>query len=267
MPEFISKKRVKRSINDASMVANIVPPIGAGGFVHDVSEGELGEFSGPDTTSDSDEDMAVPTTAPPAARRERRAWSPSRPPLDSSDEEDDDLPSVIPAASAPTQAEPVLLSTFTPVPGQNTFSLSGDAGCVAIVLRAGETLTLIGTFTLSLVRGAVSFAGVTLTPSHNEHRVFSPRCSPLPSIIALSPTQKDNVFDLVPAEVAAELGPADSVIILRSLSTGVEALGKICRTFDRLFQPLRATETGSSQLGIPGVHLVTRSLPVFDRSK
>ncbi|KAI0717546.1 hypothetical protein C8T65DRAFT_707168 [Cerioporus squamosus] len=154
-----------------------------------------------------------------------RAWSPSAPLPDSSDEDadDGDEPVVLDfPLSAPLEHVPApsALSSFEPALDQNVFrecSVRGVKSTV-LLLRSGETVALLGTYTLAVLRGTITLAGVQLSAGDTSHPVYAPRSSP-------------RVADASPN--------FDAVVMLQELHTGIDGLGRICRTFDACFAPAR----------------------------
>ncbi|KAJ3815166.1 hypothetical protein F5876DRAFT_31318 [Lentinula aff. lateritia] len=195
----------------------------------------------------SNSDVKVETTA-------TRGYSPSRPisPDDSSDEEQIQNGSIQPEPQTQTQSQ-VLLTTFVPIPGQNTFYLSPDelslvlssqkstVPATLIALGPSKNLTLLGTYRLTVIRGSIEIGGAILRSRvHPEtHNVFAPRSSPVPSIHVVSSTPSSPSPALLPLgiqhEIAALVGDP-VLILLQELRSGVEALGKVCRTFDGVFE-------------------------------
>jgi polynucleotide 5'-hydroxyl-kinase GRC3/NOL9 len=225
----------------------------------------------------------------------RRAWSPSRPLEDSSDEDDINpivastlydptepaLPPLEPDFSSslpPTSLEALVLSTFTPIRDQNIFSLTLDeidvlsggssssqrTKAVAVILRPRDTLCLLGTYTLRVVRGAVSLDSTYLYPSPVFHQVFAPRSAPLPvirheSLPATGPPANPNS---IPRRVISQIGPDDVVLVLRELRTGVESLGNIQPRFSGVFrQKMRDGHADIHEIDLNGIHIVS----VFSR--
>ncbi|KAH9887610.1 hypothetical protein C8Q73DRAFT_656603 [Cubamyces lactineus] len=197
--------------------------------------------------SDKDWTHARPTQSKTAGKR---AWSPSAPLADSSDEEDEQVPLDV---SAPAEVDsspdaPTVLSTFQPVLDQNVFHLppsqsssSSRQGRAVLLLRASESVALLGAYTLTVLRGVVSLGGVILTASSTAHPVFAPRSSPIPIIQCLTrrSSQQSVPSFILPANVAEAASNSDAAIMLQELHTGIEGLGRICRTFDGFFAPSR----------------------------
>ncbi|KDQ65165.1 hypothetical protein JAAARDRAFT_202382 [Jaapia argillacea MUCL 33604] len=236
---------------------------------------------------DGEGDISMTLTTPRISRG-RRVWSPSRLIQDSSDEEDEEdqgmvengganLTDLIDVARRPAQESFVELSTFRPLPGQNTFPLSSEeigglpsthessASAVTVLLMSpGDALCLLGVYAFTILRGSLSLCGVTLTPSITAHRVFAPRSSPLPILRCLRAGIVDDgtVGDLpIPNRILKEVEGRDGValVLLRSLETGVEGLGRVCRTFDGVFEPSRSmNEQPLDNLGVPGVVMLER---------
>lgn len=225
-------------------------------------------------SNSSDESSDAPPKVGYTPRR--RAWSPSAPFQDSSDEEDagaapDFAVLNPPAAPLPAEEPPLTLSTFRPILGQNffhvpqeeleTIGMSPLSPTKLLVLRSSDRLALLGTYSLTLLRGAVRLNGVQLTPSPHAHPVFSPRSSPLPVIEYAPGAQDSEPTTLLPSRFAGAVTPGDAVVLLQELRTGVEGLGRVCRTFEDVFSPTRWQKNQSTiDLGLQGVHYVSLAL-------
>ncbi|KAJ3861270.1 hypothetical protein EV359DRAFT_47562 [Lentinula novae-zelandiae] len=213
-------------------------------------QGGIAATEGEDDEEDwdgSNSDVKVETTA-------TRGYSPSRPisPDDSSDEEGVQNDSIQPEPQTQTQSR-VLLTTFVPIPGQNTFYLSPDelslvlssenstVPATLIALGHSENLTLLGMYRLTVIRGSIEIgAAILRSRVHPEtHNVFAPRSSPVPSIRVVSSTPSSPLHALLPLgiqhEIAALVGDP-VLVLLQELRPGVEALGKVCKTFDGVFE-------------------------------
>ena len=197
------------------------------------------------SSSESDEGAAVVKQVDPPLR----AWSPSQAPLvlsETSGDEDDhfvegnsgyDLEGLVPAPldnGYPTNQ----VLTFNPTLNQNTFYFSeseaehllGRKGTI-VSLSPGETLGLQGVYSITVLRGTISVLGSNLLPSTTSHQIFSPKCSPLPIIKAISDCPSGNL----PENYVKRISSASAVVLLEDLITGVEGLGKICKTFENTF--------------------------------
>ncbi|KAJ7504377.1 hypothetical protein B0H11DRAFT_2350036 [Mycena galericulata] len=222
-------------------------------------------------SSDGDEDESdVPPG--PITRTTRRAWSPSAPINDSSDEEAEEtlagpLPQVPP--STVTHRTSQTLTTFRVRPEKNTFhlqtteitslGLSGDTFTV-ISLSAGQTLGILGTYTFTVLQGAVSISGVRIPAAAAAHRVFAPRSSPIPILEALDDKTSQKSISAIPSRLRAIFENCDTIVAFQPLNSGVEGLGRICRTFEGVFKPSRwqPSNDADHDLGIPGVHMLTQ---------
>ncbi|KAH9927868.1 hypothetical protein B0H21DRAFT_125216 [Amylocystis lapponica] len=254
-----------------------------------ITAAENSDTSQNDMSVDEDRfELHVPLAvqpSPPASRgddkKHPRAWSPSAPLVDSSDDEDNAagdpaensyVPAAPPLPTARSAPEtPSLLSTFQPILGQNVFHVtpedlashltpqSKQKGTV-FVLHLGDTVAFLGAYSLTILHGTISVAGVTLTPSHTPHHVFAPRSSPLPVIQCISSNERvqDGAINLPPfLGTAAVQGSA--ILLLQELRTGVEGLGHVCRTFEDAFTPSRwQSSTMSFDTALEGVHLLTQ---------
>lgn len=162
----------------------------------------------------------------------------------------------------PLRSEPSQLSTFRPTRDLNVYELSADEASAmglqnatsAISIDREETLALLGTYALTVLKGSVSILGVTLSASKEAHRVFAPRSAPIPILrCASSDVHADlNIYSL-PPRVRNNYDGA--VVAIQSLDTDVEGLGRVCRVFDGVFEPSR-WQRSSVEVIRPGVSLV-----------
>jgi polynucleotide 5'-hydroxyl-kinase GRC3/NOL9 len=242
--------------------------------------GEGGISSDSEEDEDEGEQEQAQTLAETTEKKKRkqkqkhkRRWSPSAPYVDAdpdgehdaSGDEADDVNDTIPV---PPVSQP--LSTFRPIPSQNIFSLteeevisllspppasaststSSSSGPGTLLLPIpGETISLLGTYTLTVLSGSVSILGTILSASLKTYRVFAPRSSPIPVIEPTTELGKPLVVDLggngqsddgangVKEELRRRLKEAFCVILIRELKTGVEGLGDVCRVFEGVFKP------------------------------
>jgi len=165
----------------------------------------------------------------------------------SSDEEElTELPDFSQILPTPRQtdssATDAVLSTFSPIPGQNFLELGTeeniglglvDVGGTAFGLVSQDSMCLLGTCNLRVLQGSISINGTTLQASPVQHSIFAPSSSPLPVI---RPASSARVDGILPGRLSMLRG-FDAVIVLQRLSTGVEALGRVCKTFEQAFVP------------------------------
>jgi polynucleotide 5'-hydroxyl-kinase GRC3/NOL9 len=245
----------------------------------DSSESEADEIM------DQDDSLFAGSSKPvvfqrPTTSKDKRAWSPSHLLQDSSDESMDDgedepfvqnIPITTSLPRAIVEEERPLLSSFEPNWNNNIFALSpaeisslessnlvGDSAIV-IILTPGETLSLLGAYALTVMYGSVYLAGVTLHSSQTIHHVFAPRCSPVPALQCFQSNGKtrDPKPVSLPGRVHPFLNADCAVVVLRKLCTGVEGLGRVCRTFEGVFEPSRWHRNDSApDLGLTGVRMV-----------
>ncbi|KAI0052686.1 hypothetical protein FA95DRAFT_1586574 [Auriscalpium vulgare] len=183
-------------------------------------------------------------------QKKKRAWSPSRPLSDSSYEESDDGgDNAVPTKTHLPHGPEIALS-FRPAEDRNMFLLTSedtlslglpDKPSVAVILPPSVTVSFVGVYRLRILRGSVSLLGVTLRPTRTSYPVFAPRSSPIPIIQASSQRGESNKSFVVeiPDRIASQLGELDSLIVVQDMHTGVEDLGRVVRTFDNLFTPVR----------------------------
>ncbi|KAI5116887.1 hypothetical protein M0805_009277 [Coniferiporia weirii] len=214
---------------------------------------------------------------PPKHLRAKRAWSPSQLPPDSSDEEV--LYEAAPAVRAAEVSQPpspqqdtgfqrIQTLSFSPQPDKNVFRLDGrDSDILTgrvgtlVALQGDETIALLGVYSLTILRGSVSLMGSDIAASSNTHAIFAPKCSPIPIIKALS-SDDSTVQDSappIPDRMAHSLNAYCAVIFFEGATTGVEGLGRVCKTYEDVF------EAGSSVDDVLGLHSA-KLLSSLDRS-
>ena len=196
----------------------------------------------------------------------------------SSDEEEltelPDFSQILPTPrQTDTGATDAILSTFNPIPGQNFLELGAeenialglaDVEGTAFGLSSQDSMCLLGICSFRVLQGSISINGTTLRASPVQHSVFALSSSPLPVIRPASTARDDG---LLPGRLAMLRG-FDAVIVLQHLSTGVEALGRVCKTFEQVFVPPKYLAGDCISLpGIPAVSLVRiQSVSVFSCS-
>ena len=217
----------------------------------------------PDLNSLTNEDVSLSDqeTLSRSHLQPQRAWSPSQPLPDSSGEETETE-----AGGARPTDPPVAASTvpFSAELGVNTFPLTSEE-CfalisveepgAAIILPAHSSITLAGVYQLTVLQGAVMLMGVTLTSSNISHAVFSPKLSPLPCIESLGNTDPASpLVNHAPERLLSWISSEHAVILIRAHSTGIEDLGRVMRTFERMFQPPQPNSS-AVDLRVPGVQV------------
>lgn len=196
----------------------------------------------------------------------RRAWSPSRLPGNSSGDEVDFSPPQFPftpdsraRVSQDAGYQTAQWLSFVPRRGENIF-YSDDSGIqpfldrkgTVVILRNGETTALLGVYSLTILRGGVSLMGSELYASASRsHAIFAPRCSPIPIMLGIS-SSSVSPFSL-PDRLTKVADPGDSILFLEDVHTGVEDLGRICKTFDNMFE---ISSLGEDTLRLSGATLV-----------
>ena len=210
----------------------------------------------------------------------RRKWSPSRMVEDSSDEDSPEVsagPELDLSPFFPRSArKPVvfdenrILSTFQPTTDQNTFVLTAEevsaldsssqnVGGTILILTPADSLCILGAFLLTVIHGSISLCGSTLHSSRTTHRIYAPRSSPLPIIRhAAGGGSIADSFQL-PRRLV-EFPRNSAIILLKELSTGVEGLGTICRSFEGVFEPSKWQKgKAEAPFNIPGLCMVSCS--------
>lgn len=204
----------------------------------------------------------------------QRAWSPSRPPLDSSDDDEEfvegtsgyDL-EVPPSLPPLDNGYPSLQTlTFAPVSGQNVFHISEDENGplkgrrgTVLALGMGETLALQGVYSMTVLRGAVSVMGSDIQASSSSHHIFAPKCSPMPIIKAIAYSSSSQI---IPGQIVQRIRPECAAILLEDVVTGVEGLGRVCKLFEGVFGD---NSSSDDALHIGTAHMVCLSHSLFSR--
>lgn len=165
------------------------------------------------------------------------------------------------------QHENRLLSTFEPSPDQNMFFLTAEEQstlnlsdrATLIALNAQDSLCLLGTCNLTILHGSITLCGITLLASSTKYPIYAPRSSPLPII---KPSSKTTSI-LKPETLSPRLVKIlefKAVIVLQELRTNVEELGRVCRSFEGVFEPTKWQKTVTSEpFEVPGLYMVRLS--------
>lgn len=228
----------------------------------------------PNSSDDDHSDMSITLDEIPqghpteTTRREHtKAWSPSRPILDSSDEASDVSEQNFHHIRPLPNEELEILSTYRPVHEQNMFRLPIEEGsalglsgpAVILVLSPSATVSFVGTYRLRVLRGSISLLGTIIQSSHVLHHVFAPRSSPIPVIKAhMARGESSKSLSDIPARIISTIAEDDVLIVLQELRTGIEGLGRVVRTFEGVFD--QVYPEGSPDIPLEGVHLVGHSL-------
>ncbi|KAI0643584.1 hypothetical protein C8Q79DRAFT_142877 [Trametes meyenii] len=204
------------------------------------------------SSSSSDDELHPPRITRSSGTKSGRkcAWSPSAILADSFDEEDGDPDEQVPLDNPHSTSDakkvpdvPRALSTFQPVWNENVFHCSDTAQkYTCLLLRTSETVALLGVYSMTVLQGSVSLAGVTLVPSTTAHPVFAPRSSPIPIVECLPRSSSSSSLSTnihLPTQITALSPQFEAIIMLQELHTGIEGLGRICRPFDGFFSPSR----------------------------
>jgi polynucleotide 5'-hydroxyl-kinase GRC3/NOL9 len=226
-----------------------------------------------DSGGSSEEDMSEDSDRV-ADNDQEKAWSPNHSVSDSSDDSMEvdgggaaqlDISSFFNnKAYQEDLDENRLLSTFQPSPDHNMFFLNAEEqsllnlsdGATLIALDAQDSLCLLGTCNLTILHGSVTLCGITLLASSTKHPIYAPRSSPLPVIRAsFKPASVLKAETLSPRLL--KILEFKAVIILQELRTNVEDLGRICRSFEGVFEPTKWQQSvANGPFEIPGLYMV-----------
>lgn len=207
--------------------------------------------------SDSDVDMQAPDFIVPSPPK--RAWSPSVPIRDSSDEEASDVP-MADKITPPTPSTHAVLSSLTEedicsLTAEEISLLGLPASQVTLVsLPLGNTISLVGTYSFTVLSCGVAICGVTVPASRITHRVFAPKSSPLPVLKAIP--GNDTFLDSVslPPRLLSIFQRDRAVLALQESRTGIEGMGRVCGTFQGMFEAPQSNSSPDLQLA--GVQMV-----------
>ncbi|KAJ7155419.1 hypothetical protein C8R43DRAFT_1065992 [Mycena crocata] len=241
-------------------------------------EEELDPFQNSDDVILIDSDEDVSDTPPRLMTRSMtrttlvgsRAWSPSAPIHDSSDEEGEEILDIPVSLASQPIATHKALTTFRVIPDQNAFFLQSDElsslglsadSATLISLSAGQTISLLGVYTFTVLRGVASICGVRIPAAATAHRVFAPRSSPIPILEGLDEKAAHYSVSAVPVRLRALFEGGGILVVFQQLNSGIEGLGQICRTFDGAFKPSRWQQgnTIEHDLRLPGLHMLTQT--------
>lgn len=196
--------------------------------------------------------------------KSRRMWSPSRPQTASEDETDDNtLPPKEPSLS--TVQEPQSkgpLSTFRPLLNKNMFHLAPEEremiglpslSATILLLSPADNFSITGTCSMTVFAGSVSLCGVTLSASRTQHAIFAPKSSPVPVVeYTDSPQESISIFPL-PDRIRRLCNPMHAVVAIQELQSGVEGLGRVCRTFEGVFDSPLGQPEFEHDLGVRSI--------------
>ncbi|KAI0695740.1 hypothetical protein BC835DRAFT_1414719 [Cytidiella melzeri] len=193
-------------------------------------------------------------------------WVPSTPLRYSSDSDSREEPATrkIGTTGTPT-VPPQALSTWRPVANQTMFALTADdarifkAASVAsarlCLLRKGERLTLLGVYSLLVVYGSITLGGTLLSPHTGTQSVFAPWSSPLPAVECIASRESScGIPPEIPSHLQRAFTGADAAVVIQELRTGIEGLGRVCRTFENVFS--FPGGLAADDLGLNGVQYV-----------
>jgi polynucleotide 5'-hydroxyl-kinase GRC3/NOL9 len=165
-----------------------------------------------------------------------------------------------------------LLSSFQPSPDQNMFFLTAEEQSILnlsdratlIALDAQDSLCLLGTCNLTILHGSVTLCGITILASSTKHPIYAPRSSPLPVIRAAFKLASVLEPETLPPRLL-KIIEFKAVIILQELRTNVEDLGRICRSFEGVFEPTKWQQSVTNEpFEIPGLYMV-RTIFLYHR--
>ncbi|KAL7269237.1 Polynucleotide 5'-hydroxyl-kinase grc3 [Rhizina undulata] len=159
----------------------------------------------------------------------------------------------------------VELSTFKPNKENYIVSVQfqGAGGIEAHVrMYAPETLTFVGQYNLQVKKGAITLAGITLTPDSGTQTVYATATHALPEIKCLHPLSRipSRKGDKKKQKKAQKNDEDDdgphAVIIVSSHHSGLGNISKLCPTFNGIWTPNPGSTDWSGESFVP---LITSS--------
>jgi polynucleotide 5'-hydroxyl-kinase GRC3/NOL9 len=114
-----------------------------------------------------------------------------------------------------------------------------DKKTTAIVLQARETLSFLGTVSLTLLQGEVTLFGTTLYPSTTQHSIFALRSYPVATFTAGDNSSSHPLLSeatWLPKNLSDNVTPDHAILLLQDLDCGIEGLGRVCKTFANVFE-------------------------------
>ncbi|KDR71072.1 hypothetical protein GALMADRAFT_254240 [Galerina marginata CBS 339.88] len=241
----------------------------------------------PDSDGESDSAMSIlddsdkgPISSPGRTSQKQRAWSSSQAVEDSSDEDSMqeegavplDVSSLLPhlannlRGQEKNSEDGTLLSTFEPRLDHNLFVLTDDecrslglsSKATLVALTADDVLCFLGTCTLTVLHGSINIFGTTLSSSSSAYPIYAPRSAPLPVLRTGSGQDSTLGIENLSSRLRNIL-QFQAVVLLQELRTNVEGLGRICRTFEGVFEPSRWQKSSTqTPFDIPGLYLIHR---------
>ncbi|KAH8115740.1 hypothetical protein DFH11DRAFT_1507371, partial [Phellopilus nigrolimitatus] len=129
-------------------------------------------------------------------------------------------------------------------------------------------LALLGVYNLTILRGSVSLMGSNLPASSSvTHSIFAPKCSPIPIIEALA--FNDPAFSApstvtnIPERISRVIGPDCTIIFLEDNLTGIDGLGRVCKTFEGIFEGEASSENVFRLRSARNVSALNRAMQPF----
>lgn len=134
-----------------------------------------------------------------------------------------------------------------------------DKEIAVIVLRAGETLSFLGTVGLTLLQGEITLLGATLYPSTTQHPIFAPRSYPVATITAGDNSSGHPLLSeatWLSKSLGGNVTPDNAILLLQDLDCSIEGLGRVCKTFANVFDidsDYRGADFGLAQFRPVGI--------------
>ncbi|KAK2465839.1 hypothetical protein APHAL10511_001480 [Amanita phalloides] len=108
-----------------------------------------------------------------------------------------------------------------------------------ILLSTEETICIGGAYIFTVLQGTISLLGTTLGASTKLHRIYAPKSSPLPIIEASS--SEPSILKDDQLHGLGLVNAPGAIVLIQELRTGVQGLGRVCKTFDSVFDFSRYT--------------------------
>lgn len=130
-----------------------------------------------------------------------------------------------------------IISTFTPSLDQNVF-FDDTQSAVYLVLSPSETLSFVGTVSITVLQGTISLFSSLLHASTGHYRVYAPKNYPVATIEAIeAPKELENRTPL-PAFLESSVNQSQTVIMVQDLHSGIQGLAKIFGIQQSTFETL-----------------------------
>lgn len=130
-----------------------------------------------------------------------------------------------------------IISAFTPSLDQNVF-FDNTNSSIYLVLSPSETLSFVGTVSITVIQGTILLFGSLLHASTVHHRVYAPKNYPVATIEAIEAQKEMQARKQLPAFLESSVNQSQTVIMVQDLHSGIQGLAKICGIQQSTFETL-----------------------------